>query len=70
MTDNTAMHHSPVADLSSAVRRLGRPPRQRWIHLAALAIRARIPIDTLLDQVAQYPTYTEAYLTALEQLAV
>ena len=27
-------------------------------------------IDTLLDGVAQFPTYTEAYLAALEQLAI
>jgi pyruvate/2-oxoglutarate dehydrogenase complex dihydrolipoamide dehydrogenase (E3) component len=39
-----------------------------WIHQAALAIRAAIPIDTLLDGVAQFPTYSEAYLTAAEQL--
>jgi dihydrolipoamide dehydrogenase len=46
------------------------PLASEWIHLAALAIRARIPISTLLDQVAQYPTYSEAYLVALEQLAL
>jgi dihydrolipoamide dehydrogenase len=45
------------------------PQASEWIHQAALAIRARIPIEVLLDQVAQFPTYTEAYLTALEQLA-
>ena len=44
------------------------PLASEWIHQASLAIRARIPIDSLLDQVAQYPTYSEAYLTALEQL--
>jgi dihydrolipoamide dehydrogenase len=44
------------------------PLASEWIHQAALAIRAKIPVDTLLDQVAQYPTYTEAYLAALEQL--
>jgi len=46
------------------------PLAGEWIHQAALAIRARIPIDTLLDQVAQYPTYSEAYLVALEQLSL
>jgi Pyridine nucleotide-disulphide oxidoreductase, dimerisation domain len=46
------------------------PLASEWIHQAALAIRAQIPIDTLLDQVAQYPTYSEAYLAALEQLAL
>jgi pyruvate/2-oxoglutarate dehydrogenase complex dihydrolipoamide dehydrogenase (E3) component len=44
------------------------PLASEWIHQAALAIRAQIPLDTLLDQVAQYPTYSEAYLAALEQL--
>jgi dihydrolipoamide dehydrogenase len=45
------------------------PLASEWIHQAALAIRARIPLDVLADQVAQFPTYTEAYLTAVEQLA-
>ena len=46
------------------------PLASDWIHQAALAIRAQIPIDTLLDQVAQYPTYSEAYLAGLEKLAL
>jgi hypothetical protein len=46
------------------------PLASEWIHQAALAIRARIPVDVLLDQVAQYPTYSEAYLAALEQLSL
>ena len=46
------------------------PLASEWIHQAALAIRAQIPVDTLLDQVAQYPTYSEAYLAALEKLAL
>jgi dihydrolipoamide dehydrogenase len=46
------------------------PLASEWIHQAALAIRAQIPIDTLLDQVAQYPTYTGAYLAGLEKLAL
>ncbi|MBK5238222.1 MAG: NAD(P)/FAD-dependent oxidoreductase [Actinomycetales bacterium] len=44
------------------------PLAGEWIHQASLAIRAHIPIDTLLDQVAQYPSYNEAYLAALEKL--
>ena len=44
------------------------PQAGEWIHQAALAIRAGIPIDTLRDSVAQYPTFSEAYLTAAEQL--
>jgi pyruvate/2-oxoglutarate dehydrogenase complex dihydrolipoamide dehydrogenase (E3) component len=46
------------------------PLASEWIHQAALAICARIPIDILLDQVAQYPTYSEAYLAALERLGL
>jgi len=46
------------------------PLASEWIHQAALAIRAQIPIGVLLDQVAQFPTYSEAYLAALEQLGL
>jgi pyruvate/2-oxoglutarate dehydrogenase complex dihydrolipoamide dehydrogenase (E3) component len=46
------------------------PLASEWIHYAALAIRAQIPITVLLDQVAQFPTYTEAYLAALEKLGL
>ena len=44
------------------------PLAGEWIHQAALAIRAQIPIDTLLDGIAQFPTYSEAYLAAAERL--
>ena len=44
------------------------PMAGEWIHQAALAIRVGVGLDVLLDQVAQFPTYTEAYLTALERL--
>ncbi|MBJ7450843.1 MAG: NAD(P)/FAD-dependent oxidoreductase [Blastococcus sp.] len=46
------------------------PQAGEWIHQASLAIRTRIPIDTLLDQVAQFPTFSEGYLEALEALEV
>jgi dihydrolipoamide dehydrogenase len=46
------------------------PLASEWIHQAALAIRASIPVSILLDQVAQFPSYSEAYLTALEQLGL
>lgn len=39
-----------------------------WIHQAALAIRARVPIETLVDGIPQFPTYSEGFITALEQL--
>jgi dihydrolipoamide dehydrogenase len=44
------------------------PLAGEWIHQAALAIRAQIPVDVLLDQVPQFPTYSEGYLSALEKL--
>jgi len=44
------------------------PMAGEWIHQAALAIRAQIPLDILRDQVAQFPTYSEAYLVGLDQL--
>jgi len=44
------------------------PMAGEWIHQAALAIRVGVGLDVLRDQVAQFPTYTEAYLTALERL--
>ena len=46
------------------------PLASEWIHTAALAVREEIAIDRLLDQVAQFPTYNEGYLKALEQLAL
>ncbi len=44
------------------------PLASEWIHTAALAVREQIPLDRLLDQVAQFPTYNEGYLKALERL--
>lgn len=44
------------------------PVAGEWIHQAAQAIRAHIPIDTLLDGITQFPTYSEGYLKALESL--
>jgi dihydrolipoamide dehydrogenase len=44
------------------------PLAGEWIHYAALAIKTQTPLDVLRDTVAQFPTYTEAYLKAIEQL--
>ncbi|GAC1373666.1 MAG: NAD(P)/FAD-dependent oxidoreductase [Pseudarthrobacter sp.] len=44
------------------------PLAGEWIHQASLAIRARIPISVLHDQVAQFPTYSEAFQAALDKL--
>ncbi len=44
------------------------PLASEWIHQAVLAIRAEVPLEVLLDTVAQFPSYSEAYLTALGAL--
>ena len=44
------------------------PLAGEWIHQAVLAIKARVPIDVLLETVAQFPSYSEAYLSALQAL--
>ncbi len=46
------------------------PLSSEWIHQASVAIRAEIPIATLLDTAAQFPTYSEAYLSGLEKLGL
>ncbi|WP_028649544.1 NAD(P)/FAD-dependent oxidoreductase [Nocardiopsis sp. CNT312] len=44
------------------------PLASEWIHTAALAIRARVPVAVLAESVPQFPTFNEAYLAALETL--
>ena len=44
------------------------PLAGEWIHQACWAVRSRTPIDTLLDDVFQFPTFSQGYLAALEQL--
>jgi pyruvate/2-oxoglutarate dehydrogenase complex dihydrolipoamide dehydrogenase (E3) component len=44
------------------------PLANEWIHQAALAIRAEVPLEVLQDTVAQFPSYSEGYLAALREL--
>jgi pyruvate/2-oxoglutarate dehydrogenase complex dihydrolipoamide dehydrogenase (E3) component len=44
------------------------PLASEWIHHAALAIKTETPLAVLRDTVAQFPTFSEAYLKALEAL--
>jgi dihydrolipoamide dehydrogenase len=44
------------------------PLASEWIHFAALAIKAQIPLAVLRDAVPQFPSYCEGYQTALEAL--
>ncbi|MDA2806957.1 dihydrolipoyl dehydrogenase family protein [Nocardiopsis suaedae] len=44
------------------------PMAGEWIHTAALAVRAEVPLDVLADGIAQFPTFNEAYVNAVEKL--
>jgi dihydrolipoamide dehydrogenase len=45
------------------------PLASEWIHVAALAVAARLTAAFLRDTIYQYPTFAEAYISAAEQLA-
>jgi pyruvate/2-oxoglutarate dehydrogenase complex dihydrolipoamide dehydrogenase (E3) component len=44
------------------------PQAGEWIHEACLAVKARVSVDTLLDSVFQFPTFSQGYLEALEKM--
>jgi pyruvate/2-oxoglutarate dehydrogenase complex dihydrolipoamide dehydrogenase (E3) component len=46
------------------------PLAGEWIHYAALAIKMQAPLAVLRDTVAQFPTYSEGYLKAIEALEI
>lgn len=46
------------------------PLASEWIHQAVLAVKAEISIDILSDTIAQFPTFSEAYLPTLESLTL
>ena len=45
------------------------PEAGEWLQQATLAIRARVPIDVLLDTIQPFPTFSEIYLLALKALS-
>jgi dihydrolipoamide dehydrogenase len=45
------------------------PEAGEWLQQATLAIRARVPIEVLLDTIQPFPTFSEIYLGAVKQLA-
>jgi len=44
------------------------PLAGEWIHQAVLAIRAEVPLATLRDTIAQFPTFSEGFGAALRKL--
>jgi pyruvate/2-oxoglutarate dehydrogenase complex dihydrolipoamide dehydrogenase (E3) component len=44
------------------------PEVGEWLQQATLAIRARIPIAIMLDTIQPFPTFSEAFLFALQEL--
>jgi pyruvate/2-oxoglutarate dehydrogenase complex dihydrolipoamide dehydrogenase (E3) component len=44
------------------------PEAGEWLQQATLAIRARVPLDDLLDTIQPFPTFSEIYLNALKEL--
>jgi pyruvate/2-oxoglutarate dehydrogenase complex dihydrolipoamide dehydrogenase (E3) component len=44
------------------------PEAGEWLQQATLAIRARVPLDVLIDTIQPFPTFSEIYLNALKEL--
>jgi pyruvate/2-oxoglutarate dehydrogenase complex dihydrolipoamide dehydrogenase (E3) component len=44
------------------------PEAGEWLQQATLAIRARVPLDVLRDTIQPFPTFSEAFLHALQAL--
>jgi pyruvate/2-oxoglutarate dehydrogenase complex dihydrolipoamide dehydrogenase (E3) component len=44
------------------------PSAGEWLQQATLAIRAEIPIDVLRDTIQPFPTFSEAFFNALDDL--
>ena len=44
------------------------PDTGEWLQQATLAIRARVPLDVFADVIQPFPTFSEAFLHALQQL--
>jgi pyruvate/2-oxoglutarate dehydrogenase complex dihydrolipoamide dehydrogenase (E3) component len=45
------------------------PEAGEWLGQLTLAVRARVPIDVLLDTIQPYPTFSEAIFSALLEVA-
>ena len=45
------------------------PEAGEWLQQATLAIRARVPLDTVADVIQPFPTFSEAFLHTLMELS-
>ena len=45
------------------------PDAGEWLQQATMAIRARVPLSVMNDTIQPFPTFSEAFLPALEELA-
>ena len=44
------------------------PDAGEWLQQATLAIRARVPLEVMLDTIQPFPTFSEIFLNALTEL--
>ncbi len=44
------------------------PDAGEWLQQATLAIRARVPLDVMMDTIQPFPTFSEIFLNALTEL--
>ena len=44
------------------------PEAGEWLQQATLAIRARVPLDVLVDTIQPFPSFSEIYVAALKAL--
>jgi pyruvate/2-oxoglutarate dehydrogenase complex dihydrolipoamide dehydrogenase (E3) component len=45
------------------------PEAGEWLQQATLAIRARVPVEVLIDTIQPFPTFSEIYVAALKTLS-
>jgi dihydrolipoamide dehydrogenase len=44
------------------------PEAGEWLQQATVAIRAKVPLDVFYDTIQPFPTFSEAFLYALQEL--
>ena len=44
------------------------PEAAEWLQQATLAVRARVPLEILIDTIQPFPTFSEVYQAAVKQL--